>query len=133
MTKPELFIINTDYGTLKMGEKQTVTLSIPGSMTVGSNQEWINSTVISAPTNASNPTSQVRNGRNNIWYATNKISFTRTGSQGPYSLSCSIIRTSPNQLTISVRIFNGSPSSMTTQSGNETIYFEITNMVPPFS
>lgn len=136
--RPEEFILTTDYATLKNDDSGTFQLVVPGSMSIGSGTTYTNSIDITLGSDSVNTRSQINSSRaSTVWVAASQVDFPRTGTVGgspsPYTLFTIITRIGTNTLQISASIFNSNVGTLTTQSGAETITFDIRTFLSPFN
>lgn len=136
--QPEEFILTTDYATLKNDDSGTFQLVVPGSMAILSGGFYSNTSNVTLGFKSANTRSQINSSRSStIWTAASQVDFARTGtvlgSPSPYSLFTMINRVGDNTIEISVLIFNNNANTLTTQSGAETITFDIRTFLSPFN
>jgi hypothetical protein len=135
---PEEFILTTDYATLKNDDSGTFQLVVPGSMSVAAGGSYSNTSSITLGSNSVNTRSQINSSRSStVWTAASQVDFTRTGTvlgvPTAYSLFTVISRTGTHTLQIAALIFNPNANTLTTQSGSETITFDIRTFLSPFN
>lgn len=137
MVKPSDFILSTDYATLKNDADASISVVVPGSQsipgTTGANYSYLEFYADSSiGVQGSIIQSQIASSKDSTKYciALNKL-YTRNGSLGTYSVVCVIIRTSPTNLRCLVYIPNPYATTLTTEAGDETIYFDVTTFIPP--
>lgn len=138
MTKPTDFISTTDYATLKNDASTTLTVVVPGSASMPMNTVNNYTTTATIGQAGSSIRGRGNSSRNaTIWYVANQVSFQRTGtlsgSPTPYTLTAVVYRTAPDTLTLLATIFNPYAGTLTTQSGSETITFEVSTFLSPFA
>lgn len=136
--RPEEFILTTDYATLKNDDSGTFQIVVPGSFNIGSGSSYYNPTDIILGSDSVNTRSQINSSRSStVWTAASQVDFQRTGTVGGspagYSLLTSINRVDNDTLRIAVNIFNVYAGTLTTQSGSETITFDIRTFLSPFN
>lgn len=138
MSKPENFILNTDYPTLKNDDVGTVSISIPASIVIDAGDYWSSSQTIDIGTSGSVIRSTIKSSRNNKEYVSSTIAeglYASAPSGVVYYLSIDVYRTSPTQITVYASIVNTVfPSSiMQTSSTAETITVKLATFLSPFN
>ena len=138
-SKPESFILNTDYATLKNDDNGTVTVTFPGSATVSAGGVRSFTAEIKIGGKGASTRSRVASSKDgNRYFASSAVSFTRNGTipgpfTVPYTLSASMSRTIADTVTVSAFVLNPYSSELTCASGDETFTFKVNTFVPPFA
>jgi hypothetical protein len=138
MDKPQEYNVTTDYATPKNDGDGIISVIVSGSLTVASNAIQEFTSQINIGTLPSSMRAQGNSSRApDDWIPANQISFTRTGTVGglpaSYDLSATLMRNSLTTVLLSVAIYNVYGSTLTTQSGSETITFDVSTLLPPFA
>jgi hypothetical protein len=136
--QPEEFILTTDYATLKNDDSGTFQLVVPGSMSIASGATYTNSSDVILGDDSVNLRSQINSSRaSTIWVATTQLDLPRTGtvlgSPSPYTLFTTVDRVGTNTIRVAAAIFNNAANTLTTQSGAETITFDLRTFLSPFN
>jgi len=132
--KPDDFILTSDFATVKsdtFGATATVTVPSAVSVAAGATVEY--TADISGGSSGAALRCRIRSSKaSSAWLAAPQVVYTRTGSLGLYSLVALVYLLAPGTVRCSVRIFNDSGSTMTTEAGAETIDFVVSTFIPPF-
>lgn len=140
MTKPESFISNTDYATLKNDSVIPGILSVilPGGVILSAGQIYTTSTTLSIGTiNASSRIRVASSKDGGAYYAGLSLVATRTGFISgpvavPYSVIAYLSRTSPTVITATISTANPYGENMIMAFGDEIFTFEISTFLSPF-
>lgn len=145
MTKPEDFILSTDYATLKNDATGITTVSIPASQvipaSIGPNGSYLEyHSDLEIGTIGALTRIQISSTKDsNAIYATRTADYGRTGStpSGPgissYSVDAFLYRISPTTVRCQVYILNQYPEPLTTEAGVETITFYVNTFLAPYA
>lgn len=137
MTKPENFIMNTDYATLKNDAKTTFALTLTGGQVIGAGATLrVFSTQAIGVAGASERALIHSSKETNYWVG-NILTISRTGlvsgTPAAYQTVAELYRNSATELTAQVTIFNPYASALTAVSGDEVFTFVVSTFVPPFA
>ena len=138
MSKPESFILNTDYPTIKNDNKGTVNITVPASITIAANSYWQLKTDFVIGTKGSVIRSTILSSLDNKEYIARNLAEYRKASSpanfGYYTL-VDVYRKNPTTMTISVYIPNimYPPASFTTSSIPETLTIKLATFLSPFN
>lgn len=137
MSKPENFILTSDFATLKNDGEETTFVVMPSAISVTGNGSYSVSADIVMGTNGSITRSLIGSSKDSDkWYATNSISYLRTGiasgSPAIYEIYAFVWR--PNATTIRCQLHIQNPYSVTLTgaTGAETISFVVNTYLPPY-
>lgn len=137
MADANKFILSTDFATLKNDDSGTATVTVPGSMSVAAGATWSSTSTVTLGEGVSTVRANCNASRTSDWYNANQLSIWRTGTVGgsptTYTLLSKITRTSSSTVELYVGIYNNYASTLTTQSGSETITYKIATFLPPFN
>lgn len=133
MTKPENFILNTDYAAPKNDDSGTFSITVPSNISVPAAGISLIETkqIGSAGANLRARMSSTKDG--NRWFCVPTVYYDRTGSMGGYFLFATVHRISATELRFTVFIPNPYGSTMTGAAGSETINVVVNTFIPPFS
>lgn len=133
-TRPNGFIISSDFPTLKNEGFVQGDITIPGSIVIPAGGSVSGKLVLDSGSIGSISRGRIASTKNFMnWFTGQGIIFNRTGSQGSYGILALIYRSAPTQITFEVIIQNGYGSTMTGAAGNETIYFYSNQFVAPYN
>lgn len=139
MAKPENFISNSDYATLKNDSPGPGTISVtltPITLTAGQLYTATNTLTIGAH-NASSRVRIASSKDGGTYYAGSVFIANRTGqTAGPFDVPYDVIgyltRTSPTVVTATVAVTNPYAEDMIMATGDEVFTFEISTFLSPF-
>lgn len=134
MNRPEDFIISSDYATSKQDDRRTVSITVPGSITISGGSYDLRSQDIVMGSQGSIIRSRISSTKGGgRFYATSQLIAKRFNSSTFmfYSVHATVVRTSPNTLRFMVITPNTYTESLTTVSGSETFTFEVATVIPP--
>ena len=133
---PEDFTITSDFATIKNDGVFALQFSIPSGTTVPGSGSYVRQVNQVIGRSGSNLRALGNSSRNSTWYAANQVAHQRTGtisgSSTSYTLYTEVYRSSPDSISLSVSVFNNYPSTLTLQSGTETITFYVSTFLSPF-
>lgn len=137
MSKPDNFILNSDYATLKNDARNSASVTFPGSQSIGANVVRSYQSTINLGEGGSSIRSRISSSKDsNNWYACTSIYYIRTGtvsgSPATYDLRGVITRTSPTEVTVIAAVLNPYGSTLVTASGDEVLSFLVNGFLPPF-
>lgn len=133
-SRPNEFIINSDFPTLKNEGFVSGDITIPGSISIPAGGNASGEITLSSGDNGSLSRGRIASSKNFFnWYTGQGISFNRTGSLGPYVVLALIFRPSSTQITFKVIVQNPYGSTMTGEAANETVYFYSNQFVAPYN
>lgn len=136
MSKPERFISNSDYASLKNDGVTTLTVTfdeptIPASTTV------VRTATATVGQAGATDRAQIHSSKLGNRYLGNTLLVARTGNDGfgpvSYSIVAELFRSSPDVVTASVSVRNPYGSTLTTEAGAETFTFYVATFIPPFA
>lgn len=137
MTKPENFIGDSDYATLKNDAWALLTVTFPGSQAISGGGTLSFSDSTTAGVAGASERAQIYSSKIDLRYVGSILVVSRnaTSSFGsiPYSMVADLSRTGPNTLTASVTVVNNQAFTITTASGSEMFTFYVATFVPPFA
>lgn len=146
MSKPEQFILNTDFSTLKNDDTAEYTFTITGSKVIAASAPYsFTQTETFNVGEATGATQRVQIETSlepNQWYSGSALQYIANGTysvSGPtqYPTQIVVYRTSSTQVTVLVLIPNqGGPfgaGSLTTESTTRTVRIRVATFLPPFS
>ncbi|NCU39135.1 hypothetical protein EOL96_08990 [Candidatus Saccharibacteria bacterium] len=134
MTKPESFILTTDYPTLKNDNSGIYTVAVPASIVIPGNSSVQYSTDASIGTQGAISSVQISSTKDsNTWYQAQTCVYTRNSAGGLYSIAAFVWRVSPTVLRCQVHIVNPYSVPITGEAGAETITFRVSTFVPPYA
>lgn len=137
MSKPENFILNTDFATSKKDDYKVFTLTYTGSSTIPAGFTRIDSDIVmGSPGSIIN--SRIASSKySNQFFATPVISFNRSGKFGtqsvPYNILAYVSRLSLDTVRATILIPNPYNTPFTSEVGDETFTFEVATIIPPIS
>jgi hypothetical protein len=138
MSKPEQFRLNTDYGSLKNDDTATVSVTVPGSMSLIDGTVYTATNTVTVGTvNASSRVRIASDKAGGTYYTGSVLIVTRTGTlPGPFGTDYNIIaystRISSSTIQVTALITNPYGDTLTTASGSETFSFELSTFLSPF-
>lgn len=137
MTKPENFTLTTDYATLKNDATTTLTLTLPGSLSIAAGNSYLLTTTASVGAAGASERSQIRSSKWTYYWLGNILSIAQDGlvggSPANYLTVAELYRSSPTQVTAQVSIFNPYAGTLSTVAGDETFTFYVSTFLPPFA
>jgi len=135
MSKPENFILTSDFATLKNdSQAQTASVVFPASIAVAINGTAEYHTDISAGSAGAAIRCRIKSSKfSSKWLASPQVIYSRTGSAGLYTMVAYVYLVSAGTVRCSVSVFNNTGSAMTTEAGAETIDFNVSTFIPPFA
>lgn len=136
MTKPDNFILNSDYATLKNDAISSISLTLPSSTTVGARSVRIFSTDLEIGVAESSLRVRMMTTKDNIWRPLSTVSYVYpTGSSisgdPSYLLYLCVNRVSPTTIRLSAFIPNQYPSTATITGLSQTITAYVATFLPP--
>lgn len=133
MSKPDNFILNTDFPTLKNDNRGNATVSIPSSITITGNSyaEYHYDLPIGIKGAICNVRSQ-SSKNSDKWVSAQGCVFLRTGDIGGYNVAIFVYRISATTVRCQIYIPNPYNTTLTGESGVETVNFHINTYIPPF-
>lgn len=138
MSEPNKFIQSSDFPTLKNDSTLSAQGTISGSINIssfGNTGGYVDGTIGQLGAVARGRIASSKNS--NIYYVGQSIAFQRTGTVGgspaPYTLFAFMYRVSADTLRFQVHIPNPYGATLTTQSGDDTIYFYVNTFLPPYT
>lgn len=140
MSKPDSFILNTDFATLKNSERGlTAQITVPGSVAVAGSGLYSPFVDIPITQSQAVSTARISSSKNSSRQLVgNATDFIRTGSVlgipgAFYDLYAFIWRVSPNVVRFQVLIQNPYDDPLVGATGDETFTVYFNTFVPPFS
>lgn len=138
MTKPESFIANSDFPTLKNDNQDDATVVIPASISIPGNGYLEYHTDLPIGIIGAVASARISSDKDSsIWYQAQTVVYTRIGVNGgistPYNIAAFVWRPSANILRCQVQIPNPHPTMTTGAAVIETISFHVNTFLPPFS
>lgn len=136
MTKPESFILTSDYATLKNDAVGSLTVVLPSGTVIpaGGINQW--SDTITIGTVGSSIRVRLVSTENNVIYSTNTVGYVHTtGASGPatdYLIYATVHRINPTQVRLTVFIPNPYGSDLTVSGMGYTISARIATFLSPF-
>ena len=137
MSKPESFILTTDFATLKNDDSVTGSVTLPAQI-LSASQIVTVSQDLEVGTIGANSRIRIASSKDgNEFYACTILSLIRTGQiSGPLNVSYNVVafmsRISPTVVRISVSVQNPYAEGMGMAFGSEVITFEISTFLSPF-
>lgn len=144
MTKPENFILNTDYATLKNDSDDVyITLTVPGSINIGegnSYSQYVDGVV--GTKGAINQITIKHSGYpSNSEYVTQALSYyqngTISGNTVVYTMLVETFRVSANTVRLRIFIYNspgfGIGGTLVTEPTQRTIICKVSTFLSPFA
>ena len=139
MTKPDTFMLTTDYATLKNSESGlTAQVTVPGSIVIGGAAVYAPFFDIPIKEAMAISTGRISSSKNSnrslIGNATDSMRFgVVTGIPGAlYDVYAFLWRVSPNVVRFQALIQNPYSDPLTTEAGDETFTVVFNTFVPPF-
>lgn len=137
MTKPENFTLTTDYATLKNDATTTLTLTLPGSLSIAAGNSYLLTTTASVGAAGASERSQIRSSKWTYDWLGNILSVAQDGliggSPANYLTVAELYRSSATQVTAQVSIRNPYAGTLSTVAGDETFTFYVSTFLPPFA
>lgn len=136
MSKPEQFILTTDYTTFKNDAKGSVTLNMPGGIGIGAGSAYVQVVDIvlgtkNAPIRSMISSSVDSNKKYLGSWQTRFRTGTVSGFAATYQVTVSISRISANTIRFELDAFNGQSSTLVT-AGSESFTAYINTFLSPF-
>lgn len=130
--RPEQFILTGDYATVANDDNATFTITVPGSVVLapGASMQWTETKQVGVQ--GGFDILQIEYTGSNGRLAGPITILERTGT-AIYNVRFQVSRTSPTEITAFAEIFNGSGSTLTTNSSPITATFYVSTFIPPFS
>lgn len=137
MSRPEAFILTSDFATLKNDDRVTGSVTLTPQILDANQIVTVSSDLVVGTIGASSRTRIASSKDGNEFYVCNVLSLTRTGQiAGPtdvlYNVFGFVSRISPTTVRISVSVQNPYAEGMGTAFGDETLTFEISTFLSPF-
>lgn len=137
MTKPESFILTTDYATLKNDAKTTLTITLPGSQNITAGNTLLLTATATIGVAGASERAQIYSSKLTYYWAGNIVSIARDGlvggSPSSYNTVAELYRSSATQVTAQVSIFNPYAGTLTTEAVDEVFTFAVATFIPPFA
>jgi hypothetical protein len=138
MTKPEQFILNSDYATLKNDARNTIQITIPGSMVISASSTYSNSTIITLGTIGAAIRSRINSNKDpSLDMLGSSVSYSRTGTSGGgpalYDVLACVTRESSTTVRLTVLIRNPYGATLTLAAGSEIITADINTFLSPYA
>lgn len=135
MSKPENFIQNSDYASLKNDDRGSVSVTFPASQSVASNGLKIFYNTIDVGTSGASARVQIASSKDsNKFYSCTQLTYQRDlGGGFSYTIVASYSRTSSSTMTVYCFVYNQTGFGITTLPGDETFTFSINTFLDPFS
>ena len=139
MNNPENFILTTDFATLKQDGVGTITINVPGSISIpaSGSYSYIQTADIEVGTAGAGVRSKIATSRQGgrLYNTTKLVSFS-TGKAGAfnttYSTDAYISRVSPTTLRAVILIPNSYGTTLVTSPTPELFTFKFSTFLPPF-
>jgi hypothetical protein len=146
MSKPENFILNSDYSTLKNDDSAEYSFTIPGSQVIAASSPY--SYVQTETFNVGDSigaTQRVQikvSSDSSVWYSGSALQYVADGTYSSsgateYPTLIVVYRTSQTEVTVKVYIANqGGPfgaGSLTTESPTRTVTISVATFLTPFA
>lgn len=132
MTRPESFILNSDYASISNDGTGTLSVTFPGSVVIpGSGSREFTSS-IDIGVRGAVELSQISSSRMGKRYVGSVISVNR-GSVDPYSIAVYLGRSSATTLTLVAIVVNPYNTSITTEGTAELFTAYVKTFIPPFA
>jgi len=138
-SKPEDFIINSDYATIANdGGPQSISVAFPGGTMISAGDDWVGSTnLVLGTTNASIRTTLSSSKESSTRYVCPILTLLRNATlPGPVSvtvqLTAYVTRVSDDTMQLIVTANNPYGSTMTTEAGDEVFTARINTFISPF-
>ncbi len=138
MSKPENFIQNSDYATLKNDATGSVSVTFPSGLILTANELYtVTADLIIGTTNASSRVRIASSKESNVYYAGAVTIVGRTGiiagpTNVPYNLVAFTTRINATTIRATVALTNPYSEGMATEFGTETFTFEVSTFLSPF-
>jgi len=143
MTKPESFILTSDFATLKNDSNVTVSVTVPSSVVIPGSVTAVGQYVEYHQDSTSGKQGAISriqissSGDSNRIYPARTVSWERLGTVGgvggfSYSVFAFTYRVNPTTVRCMAYIMNPYSTPLTTAAG-ETITFYVATFLPPFA
>jgi len=137
-SKPESFIANSDFATLKNDAIGDVTVTFPGAQNLAADEVRSYTATIELGIKGASLRSRLASSKDsNRYYACSSIDLPRTGTvfgmPASYSIIASLSRTSSTTVTVFAVVMNPYFDVLTTEGVDETFSFELSSFLPPFA
>lgn len=137
MTKPENFILTTDYATLKNDDRNdALSVTVPSSQTVGAGAVYSITDTVTVGSNVASIRSRMRSSKETNWYVTQSLHILRTGtvsgSPASYDVLAVVTRQTATTVRLTAFIRNPYGSTLTGASGSETFTAVVNTFLSPF-
>lgn len=137
MTKPENFIISSDYASIKNdGYDSTLTVVVPASVVVTAGSVYTVTALVTVGSSVSNIRARLYSSKNGNWYSTASLMIPRTGvvsgSPAGYEVLSVVTRENATQVRLTAFIRNPYGATLTGAAGTETIQAEVNTFLSPF-
>lgn len=143
MYNPEKFILSTDFATLKNDADTTVQVTFPGSQIIAGSVGPAGSYAerhVDVNIGAQGAISRIQissSKDSNIIHPARNVFYTRNGTvlgfSATYTIDAFVYRISPTTMRCSLFVPNPYSDPLTTESGDETMTFEVNTFLPPFT
>lgn len=137
MTKPENFTLTSDYATLKNDATTSLTITLPGSLSIAAGGNYLLTATASIGTAGASERSQIHSSKWTYYWLGNILSIARDGlvggSPANYLTVAELYRSSATQVTAQVSIRNPYAGTLSTVAGDETFTFYVSTFLPPFA
>lgn len=140
MTKPESFIINSDYATLKNDATTTLSVTIPNSLSLAGVSIYTLTDTVTIGQRGSSIRSRIHSTMRDQWFVANQVTYSyMSGATHPlwgdlnYDIYVTVNRTSSTQLSLIVTILNGYDEPITINGAGQTITAKVATFLPPYA
>ena len=137
MTKPQRFILTTDYATLKNDATGTISVTLPSSASIGaaSTSSW--TTALTIGESGSSFRARITSSAGGGSFVGNSVVYISTsgaslsGSSIGFDLYIAVHRTSSTELSLTAFIPNPYGSTLTINNLSRTITASVATFLPP--
>lgn len=133
-TRPQQFVVTTDFPTLKNNGVAQGTIVIPGSLVIPAGGTADGALDFTVGSIGSLSRGRIASSKNfGDWYTGQGIRFPRNSGGNLYDVFAFIWRPSAGVTRFQVVIHNPYAFALTTEAGDDTIYFYSNQFVAPYS
>lgn len=138
MSKPESFILDTDFPTLKNDANGNATIIIPGSLSIAANTSYVSNADINIGVQGAVSRGRIQSTINsNEWQVGQLMYYFRTGTilgnPAFYTVYAFFYRVSPTILRAQIYIPNGQTDTLIGEATTQTVNFYANTFLPPFA
>lgn len=137
--RPEEFIINSDYATLKNDNSGSLSITLPNTLNIPGNTVYSTSSTITLGVQGSSVRARIMSTKDNNWYALNSVvpyiytsGAVVSGSSVGYNVFVSLTRIDATTLRLLVTIPNNYGTTMAISGLAQTITGVVATFIPPY-